>query len=130
MSLLIVIPLILASAKSSDQKLVGGAPLYSPNVAVHIVERKLFADEAKHELILFPLTAQANGRFTQHFGSAASYVYHLQENFALSLFGQYNWYSNESSFNQELIEKMRQEVQQASSLLLQGGILAGFEVAP
>jgi len=117
-------------AQEDSQALVSGAPLDNPNVAVHVVERKPFADRGRHELVLYPAAIQVNGKFTQHFGSAASYVYHLHENFALQLMGQYNWHSAESSFNQELVDKVREEAQAATSLLLVWALQAGVEVTP
>ncbi|NOK35915.1 outer membrane beta-barrel domain-containing protein [Corallococcus exercitus] len=115
---------------AQQQRLVNGAPLYNPNVNVHIVQKKRFADEGKHELVLYPAVVQVNGKFTNHVGTALHYVYHLQENFALQVGGQYNWYSDESDFNLELIDKVREQAQAASSLLLQWGAHAGVEVTP
>ncbi|RKG66522.1 outer membrane beta-barrel domain-containing protein [Corallococcus sp. CA054B] len=115
---------------AQQQRLVNGAPLYNPNVNVHIVQKKRFADEGKHELVLYPAAVQVNGKFTNHVGTALNYVYHLQENFALQVGGQYNWYSDESDFNLELIDKVREQAQAASSLLLQWGAYAGVEVTP
>ncbi|HEY8206165.1 MAG TPA: outer membrane beta-barrel domain-containing protein [Myxococcaceae bacterium] len=118
------------AARERSQELVSGAPLYNPNVAVHIVQRKPFADRGLRELVLFPAVPQANGKFTQHFGTAASFVYHLHENFALQLTPQYNWYSSDSSFNQELVDKVRQEGLAASTLLLNWAVQGGVEVTP
>ena len=42
------------AAQERAQRLVSGAPLYNPNVAVHIVQRKAFADGGKRELVLYP----------------------------------------------------------------------------
>jgi outer membrane beta-barrel protein len=117
-------------ADLSQHRLVNGAPLHNPNVAVHVVQKKRFADEGKHEVSLYPVVAQVNGRFTQHMGSAFNYTYHLQENFGLQVSTQYNWYSNESLFNLELIDKVREQAQAASALLLVWGAQAGVEVTP
>ncbi|WNG37452.1 outer membrane beta-barrel domain-containing protein [Archangium violaceum] len=117
-------------ADPNQQRLVNGAPLHNPNVAVHVVQKKRFADEGRHEFTLYPVVAQVNGRFTQHTGSAFHYTYHLQENFGLQLSTQYNWYSNESPFNLELIDKVREQAQAASALLLLWGVQAGVEVTP
>jgi outer membrane beta-barrel protein len=114
----------------NQQRLVNGAPLHNPNVAVHVVQKKRFADEGRHEFTLYPVVAQVNGRFTQHAGSALHYTYHLQENFGLQLSTTYNWYSNESVFNLELIDKVREQAQAASALLLLWGAQAGVEVTP
>ncbi|HEX8698109.1 MAG TPA: outer membrane beta-barrel domain-containing protein [Myxococcaceae bacterium] len=120
----------LRTTTAEQQRLVHGAPLYNPNVAVHIVQKKPFADEGRHEFSLYPVAVQVNGKFTKHTGTALHYTYHLQENFALQVLGQYNWYSNESGFNLELIDKVREQAQAASSLLLVWGAQAGVEVTP
>lgn len=112
------------------QTLVSGAPLYNPNVAVHIVERKRFSDKGKHEIALFPAVGQLNGKFTQHFGTALNYTYHVHENFGFQLTPQWNWFNTESSFNKELIDKGRVEAQAATSLLLNWGVVGGVEVVP
>jgi outer membrane beta-barrel protein len=117
-------------ADLEQHRLVNGAPLHNPNVAVHVVQKKRFADEGRHELSLYPVVAQVNGRFTQHTGTAFHYTYHLQENFGLQVSTQYNWYSNESLFNLELIDKVREQAQAASALLLVWGAQAGVEVTP
>lgn len=128
-------PVALASdaprtTDAQQQRLVNGAPLFNPNVSVHIVQKKRFADEGRHELTLYPATVQVNGKYTNHAGSALHYTYHLQENFAFQVMGTYNWYSNESNFNLELIDKVREQAQAASSLLLVWGAQAGVEVTP
>ncbi|MCE9671446.1 outer membrane beta-barrel domain-containing protein [Myxococcus stipitatus] len=113
-----------------QQRLVNGAPLYDPNVSLHIVQKKRFADEGRHELALYPAVVQVNGKYTNHAGTALHYSYHLQENFAVQVTGQYNWHTNESDFNLELIDKVREQAQAASSLLLVWGLQAGVEVTP
>jgi outer membrane beta-barrel protein len=117
-------------ADPNEQRLVNGAPLHNPNVAVHVVQKKRFADEGRHEFTLYPVVGQVNGRFTEHAGSALHYTYHLQENFGLQISTNYNWYSNESLFNLELIDKVREQAQAASALLLVWGAQAGVEVTP
>ncbi len=113
---------------------IGAAPAAEtpgdPNVAVHVIEKKQFPDRGKHELALYPAVVQVNGKYTQHIGTSLSYSYHLHENFALQLSPQYNWYARESSFSQELIDKVSQEPLAANSLLLLWGIEAGAEVTP
>ncbi len=122
-----------AAAPTADpkaQQLVSGAPLYNPNVAVHIVEKKQFADRGKHEIVLYPAWVQVNGKFTQHVGTAMSYVYHLQENFGLQLTPLYNWIATESAFNGELVRKVNIEAQFATSLLLKWALVGGVEATP
>ncbi|MBI3183835.1 MAG: outer membrane beta-barrel domain-containing protein [Myxococcales bacterium] len=117
-------------APAGQQRLVSGAPLFNPNVAVHIVEKKIFSDNGKREVALYPLTIQANGKATQHIGTAATAVWHLHENFGFQVSGHYHWVTTESAFNQELIEKARREFQAATSLLLVWGVQGGVEVTP
>ncbi len=119
-----------AVANPDQQRLVSGAPLYNPNVAVHIVEQKEHSDSGKRELVLYPIAMQVNGKFTQHFGTMGSFVWHLQENFGLMVTGGYNWYNVESAFNGELVEKFRVEAQAATSLLWTWGAMGGVEVTP
>lgn len=119
-----------AGVNADAQKLVSGAPLYNPNVAVHIVEKKAFSDKGKNEIVLYPAAVQVNGKFTNHAGTALTYAYHLQENFAFQVSPIYNWFNAESPFNQELIDKARVEAQAATSLLLVYGATAGVEVTP
>jgi len=100
------------------------------NVAIHVVEKKQFADRGKQELALYPVATQVNGGFTEHLGTAISYTYHLNESFALQLLPQYNWHATDSSFSRELIDKVSQEPVAATSLLLHWAVQAGVEVAP
>ncbi len=119
-----------ASSDPDAQKLVSGAPLYNPHVAVHIVEQKAYSDARKVEVVLYPVQMQVNGKFTQHFGTMGSVVYHLQENFGLQITGGGNWYNVESGFNGELVDKFRVEAQAATSLLWTWGVMGGVEVTP
>ncbi len=119
-----------SAANPRAQELVSGAPLYNPNVAVHIVQKKQFSDTGKHEITLYPALAQFNGKFTQHFGSALGYTYHLHENFGVQFTPLFHWSNSQSSFNGELIEKARLTAEPATSLLLNYGALAGVEVTP
>jgi len=121
---------LMAYEEPAAGQLVSGAPLNDPNVAVHVVERKQLRDQGRGELSLYPVAVQVNGEFTQHWGTALSYTYHLHENFGLQLTPQYNWSADESAFNRELIFKVREEAQAASSLLLLYGAILGVEVTP
>ncbi|MBL9039552.1 MAG: outer membrane beta-barrel domain-containing protein [Archangium sp.] len=119
-----------AVVPAEQLQLVSGAPLNNPNVGVHIVEQKAYSDSGRREVVLYPVAMQVNGKFTQHYGTMGSFVYHLQENFGLQISGGYNWYNSESGFNGELVEKFRSEAQAATSLLWTWGILGGVEVTP
>lgn len=118
------------TSTAEQQKLVSGAPLYNPNVAVHIVEQKRHEEKGRFEIAIYPAAVQVNGKFTQTIGSFGSLIYHLQENFALQVTGGYNWWNVESGFNGELVEKFRVEAQAATSLLWTWGALGGVEVTP
>lgn len=119
-----------AAAGQNSQQLVSGAPLYNPNVAVHIVEQKQFSDSGKREVILFPAAIQINGKFTQHYGTALGFVWHINENFGFQVMGQYNWVNIESAFNTELVDKIGAQAEAASALLWTWGVVGGVEVAP
>lgn len=119
-----------SASVADEQKLINGAPLDNPNVAVHIVEKKAVSDSKRFEVVLYPAVVQVNGKFNQHYGTNLSALFHLQENFAFMLTGYYNWVSEESAFNAELIEKPSSQAQAATSLLNTWGALAGVEVTP
>lgn len=82
------------------------------------------------ELSLAPAAVQVNGKFAQHVGSFGTFTWHATERFALQLVGGGNWYSEESGFNGELVEKFRVEAQTASLLLWTWGLFGGTEVEP
>jgi outer membrane beta-barrel protein len=121
---------VLPVADRSRHQLINGAPLHNPNVAVHVMQRKVFRDQGRHELALYPAVVQLNGRFTEHAGTALHYTWHVRERLGLQLSTQYNWYSNESAFNLELIDKVREQARTASSLLLQWAVQGGVEATP
>lgn len=118
------------AAPSEQMKLVSGAPLNNPNVAVHTVEMKQFSDSGKREVVLYPIAVQINGKFSQHVGTMGSFLWHLQENFALMVTGGYNWYRDESAFSAEINDKLRVATEAASALLMTWGVLGGVEVTP
>lgn len=115
---------------SDEQALVAGAPLNNPNVKVHIVEQKPYADHGAIEITAYPAAIQVNGKFTQHFGVAGGFVWHLHENFGLMAMGVWNYSNRTSSFSDELLNKTATSAQSASSLLLVGAALAGVEATP
>lgn len=127
-------PAAATEAKPADgedqMRLVSGAPLFNPNVAVHIVEKKDHPDVGRLEAVLYAVTAQINGKFTQHFGTQGGLVWHLNENFGLQVTGGGNWYNEESSLNSELAEKVAATAQAATALLLTWGVMGGVEVTP
>lgn len=127
----------LSAAASADEgvegahwKLISGAPIGDPNVAVHTVEEKAQAEAGRFEFVLYPVSAQVNGGFTQHFGTMGAFIWHLQERFGLFVTGGGNWYAAESSFNEELATRAGVVAQSAASLLWTWGVAGGVEVAP
>ncbi len=132
MPALIVFWTLMATAALAQSE-PGGAPLEDhsqPNVAVHAVEKKELSEARRHELALYPVAVQVNGKFTRHTGSALSYVYHLQERFGLQITPIFNWHSAPSGFNRELETKLGASADPANSLLLNWGIHAGVEATP
>ncbi|MGI5860689.1 MAG: outer membrane beta-barrel domain-containing protein [Myxococcales bacterium] len=121
-------PLIRISEEQA--RVIEGAPLGNANVGVHIVERKPYTNEGRHELVLYPAIAQLNSKFTIHVGAAATYAYHLFENLAVQVTPIFHYVNHESAFNQELIDKGHQQAQAATALLLQYGAVGGIEVTP
>ena len=104
--------------------------LSDPNLQVHVVQQKPSPERGRHELTAYPVTAQVNGRFNQHFGSALSYTYHAHERLAVQLMPLYNWSAGDSSFTRELLSNTRSEASPSSSLLLRWGAVANVEVSP
>lgn len=102
----------------------------STNLRLHTVQRKEFADGGRHELVLFPAIAQVNGKFTQHLGVGAEYLYHLHENFALQALGQYFYVNEQTAFTDELVNGGELAPQAATALTLQWAATGGFEVTP
>ena len=118
-----------APPNADEQKLVSGAPLYNPNVAVHIVEKKAFSDKGRFEIVAYG-ALQVNGKFTQHIGPSLAVLWHLHENFGFQIAGNWNPLALESDFNAELVDKVRAEAQAATSLLWLWGVYGGVEVTP
>lgn len=100
------------------------------DVAMHVVQRTAARRAGRFELALSPLVVQANGTFTQHYGSGAELLFHVRERFAVQLAGVYHWRATEAGFNAELIDKAGLEVPAASASLLRAALHAGVEVAP
>jgi outer membrane beta-barrel protein len=102
----------------------------SPNVSMHVVQRRQFQDEGTSELVVYPAIVQLNGEYSQSYGTGLLYAFHVRERFALELQGIYNWSARDSSFNRELNSAVSAEARASSSLLLRYGATAGAEVAP
>ena len=102
----------------------------SENLRLHTVQRKLYSDSGLHEIALFPAIVQLNSKFTTHIGVGAQYLYHLHENFALQVMGQFNYLNQQVGFVQELIESANIQPQPATALTLQWVGTAGFELTP
>jgi hypothetical protein len=67
---------------------------------------------------------------TQHFGLAATGVWHIQQNVGFMLMGLWNFYSAQSNLRYELVNRARAENTPDNSTLMTGGVFAGVEVAP
>ncbi|MHB1846824.1 MAG: outer membrane beta-barrel domain-containing protein [Deltaproteobacteria bacterium] len=109
--------------------LEGRAESTSPNELIHTVERKVYSASGKGEVTLYPAAIQLNGKFTSVDGAALAVSYALQENFALQVLGLYDYVAGETGLNENLLD-LHARPQAADALALQGGAMAGFEVAP
>jgi outer membrane beta-barrel protein len=98
-------------------------------VRVHVLERRPFTEAGRWELTGF-LPVQVNSKFTFHAGMAAEVAYHLRENLAAQIGIGWMPIAHNSSFTEELVNKVHQQPQAANALLLQGDALAGLELMP
>lgn len=127
----------LALAQDTTQAAGGGFDSFvevadnvdSENLRLHTVQRKPYADGGRHEVVLYPVVAQINGKFTDHMGVGAQYLYHLHENFALQALGQFFYVNEQTEFTKELLKGDRAP-QAATALTLHWAATAGFEVTP
>lgn len=121
---------VAPEAKANQPLVVEGAPLGNASVHVHIIEKKPYTNAGRHEIVVYPAVPQINSKFSAHVGAAAMYSYHMFENLALQVTPLFNYINRESTFNEELINKGRQQAQAATALLLQYGAAGGMEVTP
>jgi outer membrane beta-barrel protein len=119
-----------APAAAPEIKLTGGAPLNDPDVKVHTVQRKVLADKGRSEVVVFPAVAQVNGKFTNHLGVAAEYLYHFQENVAFQITPSYYYVNGESAFNEDLVNIAQLQAQAATALTMIWNAEAGVEATP
>jgi hypothetical protein len=117
MSSLLVAGLVAGLVSAQGQGVESSTPVPSPGAA-------------RVEVTLIPAAVQLNGKFTQHAGSFAAVSWRLRDRVGLQLLGGGNWYSNESSFDRELVDKFRVEAQLANSLLWTWGLFGGVELEP
>jgi hypothetical protein len=109
--------------------LEGRAEAESPNELISVVQKKTYTAAHKFELTLYPLMIQLNSKFvnTDGIGLAASYA--IQENFDLQILAFWNYVGQWTSITPELlVNKTRPQV--SDQMILQGGAVASFEVAP
>lgn len=118
-----------AGAGGFDQFVEVADNVDSENLRLHTVQRKPYADGGSHEMVLYPVVAQLNGKFTHHMGVGAQYLYHLHENFALQALGQFFYVNEQTEFTKELLGADRAP-QAATALTLHWATTAGFEVTP
>lgn len=85
---------------------------------------------AQVEVTLFPAVPQLNGALTQHAGTFAAVSYGVRDGVRLQVLGGGNWYSDDSAFSQELVNKFRVEAQLSSAVLWTWGLFGGVELEP
>ena len=96
---------------------------------VHVVEKRAFSEGGHGELTLF-VPVQVNTKFTEHVGVALEGAYHIRENLAVQVGLLWNPIAQQSSFTEELVNKVSQQPLAADALLLQAGGLVGLELMP
>jgi outer membrane beta-barrel protein len=109
--------------------LEGRADAESPNELISVVQKKTYTAAHKFELTLYPIMIQLNSKFvnTDGIGLAASYA--IQENFAIQVLLFWNYVGQWTSITPELLyNKTRPQV--SDQMIIQGGAVASFEVAP
>ncbi len=118
------------AAENSTIEANAGAPLQSDRVQVHVVEPHARRHQGRHELTLYPVTARLNSAFTRHVGIAIGYGFHLFERLSVQVTPFFNYLSEESGFQGELVDKASLQSEAASALLLTYGATAGVELVP
>ena len=109
--------------------LEGRAEAESPNEAIHTIEKKTYNAAGRFDATLYPLAIQLNSKFINTDGIALAVEYAVQENFALQLMGLWNYSGGWAPLTGELLD-IHARPEAADQIILQGGAVAGFEVAP
>lgn len=117
-------------AEVDKVQLITDAPLGNEDVQVHVVEPRPHVNRGRHELTLYPAMVQLNSTFTRHVGLALGYNYHFFERLSVLVTPFFNYLSQESGFQRELIDKGSLQAEAASALLLRYGATAGVEIVP
>jgi outer membrane beta-barrel protein len=109
--------------------LEGRAEAESPNEEIDTVQKKNYKAANRFEITVYPGAIQLNSKFTNSDGVALGVEYALQENFALQVMGFYNYLGSWTPLTGELNDNHARPLA-ADQLMLVGGAVAGFEVAP
>jgi outer membrane beta-barrel protein len=109
--------------------LEGRAEAESPNEEIDTVQKKNYKAANRFEVTVYPGAIQLNSKFTNSDGIALGVEYALQENFALQAMGFYNYVGSWTPLTGELNDNHARPLA-ADQLMLVGGAVAGFEVAP
>lgn len=135
-ALAIILALFPAEARASGADASGpGTVSQLPDsegaaVLAHAVEPRARREAGRHEVTLYPLTAQVNSAWSRHFGLSLGYTWHVTERFSLQAAPFFNYISGESTFQRELIDKASVQADAATALLLKWGATAGIEFSP
>lgn len=119
-----------SDSESPTFEAITGAPPQSDRVQIHVVEPHARRHQGRHELTIYPLTARLNSAFTRHVGLALGYGFHLFERLSVQVTPFFNYLSEESGFQGELVDKASLQSEAASALLLTYGATAGVELVP
>jgi outer membrane beta-barrel protein len=109
--------------------LEGRAEAESPNELISVIQKKTYRGANRFEVTFYPLMIQLNSKFTDVNGIGLAASYAVQENFSLQLLLFYNYVGAWTPLTGELFQNhARPQVNE--QLILQGGAVASFEVAP
>jgi outer membrane beta-barrel protein len=101
----------------------------SPNELISVVQKKTYTGAGRFEITAYPLMIQLNSKFTNTDGFGLAATYAVQENFSLQLLFFYNYIGQWAPLTGELFQNhARPQVNE--QLILQGGLVASFELAP
>jgi outer membrane beta-barrel protein len=109
--------------------LEGRAEVESPNEEIDTIQKKTYKAANRFEVTVYPGALQLNSKFVNADGVALGVDYAVQENFALQVLALYNYIGSWTPLTGELYDNHARP-EAADQLLLQGGFLGGFEVAP
>lgn len=109
---------------------VVGSSAFAADVEQREASGTLGTRRPQFEVVLFPVRAQVNPLFTTHVGSSGAVQLRLSDAFAFQISAGYDWYSANSTFNAQLVERLRVEYGAKRARLATWTALLGAELSP